>query len=98
MKLAASAECRINGDGEMISVGSQLCLVGEARQAGGCEGDSGGPVLSLTPGGGRLEIGIATETIGLRGARCGDRTLATSIATISSWVQVWIARSRAWQR
>ncbi len=75
------------------TIAEDLCLEGDARKAGACPGDSGGPVVSAVSGR-DVEIGIATIGIRARHARCGDRTAATRVALIAPWIRRWIRLAR----
>jgi hypothetical protein len=68
----------------------QVCTIDPPRyETGGCEGDSGGPLLASRPGGGELvEVGILVVLY----SKCSTAapTVYTRAALVSSWVNSWI--------
>jgi secreted trypsin-like serine protease len=84
--IQSSEWCR-NQFGGFLPLG-QLCTIDPPNyQTGGCEGDSGGPLL-VTSRGGAVEVGIlvlATETCLTTAA-----TVYTRTELVASWVDGWI--------
>jgi secreted trypsin-like serine protease len=67
---------------------SELCAIDPPSYAsGGCNGDSGGPLLVGT-GAAAVEVGIAVHVY----ARCSTRrpTVFTSVAAIHAWLESWV--------
>jgi secreted trypsin-like serine protease len=68
----------------------ELCTIAPPKYAtGGCNGDSGGPLLVPGPSAGEsVEVGIATHVYG----RCSTRrpTVFTRVDSISTWVHTWV--------
>ncbi len=71
-------------------VDGELCALDAPSYAtGGCNGDSGGPLLVGGTNGIPVDIGIAVHVYG----RCSTRrpTVFTRVDTIASWLDSWIA-------
>lgn len=71
-------------------VSGELCaLDAPSYSTGGCNGDSGGPLLVAGADGVPVDVGIAVHVYG----RCSTRrpTVFTRIDAISSWLDSWIA-------
>jgi secreted trypsin-like serine protease len=77
----------------------QLCSIDPPSYAtGGCNGDSGGPLIVETPKREQLEVGILraiVEPLGVK-PECPttEPTVYTRSETIASWVSEWAARLR----
>jgi trypsin len=66
-----------------------------APETGACPGESGGPIVTESPGhGGTVEVGVVRAILS-KGSRCADLTLATRVPAISSWVRRWVTTATA---
>jgi secreted trypsin-like serine protease len=80
-------------DAPPFSTRGELCAIDPpSYRTGGCNGDSGGPLLVAADGGApaeAVEVGIAVHVYG----RCSTRhpTVFTSVASIRPWIESWIA-------
>jgi trypsin len=86
--LQASAWCGRTAPPFLV-IGELCALDTPSYSTGGCNGDSGGPLLVTTPNGEQLQIGIAVHVYG----RCSTRrpTVFTRVDTIATWLDSWIA-------
>jgi secreted trypsin-like serine protease len=68
----------------------EICAIAPPSYSTGvCEGDSGGPLLASTPGGGApVEIGIAVHVY--KGCSTRQPSVFTRVNRISSWVRTWV--------
>ncbi len=86
--LQASAWCARTAPPFLVD--GELCALDAPSYAtGGCNGDSGGPLLVEGANGIPVDIGIAVHVYG----RCSTRrpTVFTRVDTIASWLGSWIA-------
>jgi trypsin len=80
-------------DAPPFSPRGELCAIDPpSYRTGGCNGDSGGPLLVPAEDGVQaeaVEVGIAVHVYG----RCSTRhpTVFTSVASIRPWIESWIA-------
>ena len=59
-------------------------------EAGDCPGDSGGPLFSIEPDGGFLQVGIVSFGVGTDTVECGSTiapSVYTSVATFDGWIR-----------
>jgi chymotrypsin/chymotrypsin-like protease len=75
----------------------ELCSIDPPHDAtGGCNGDSGGPLIAYTANREELEIGILRAVVEPAGVKTecptSEPTLYTRSETIASWVSEWASR------